>query len=80
MIRTPLLRPRPSTPRTSGIADRCDCVRQIYGLSATRLDEPVRCVTEEDQNMRRAVDWFSRRPGRIVDCALNGKTQETPSG
>ena len=89
MIRAPLPRPRPSIPRVSGIADRCDCVLQIYGLSATRLAEPVRCVTEEDQNTRRVVNRFSRRPGvrgpvlwraKIVDCALNGKTQETPSG
>jgi hypothetical protein len=63
MIRAPLLRPRPSIPRVSGIAERWDCVRQIYGLTATRLAEPVRCVTEEDQNTRRAVNRFSRRPG-----------------
>ena len=55
MIRAPLLRPRPSIPRVSGIAERWDCVRQIYGLTATRLAEPVRCVTEEDQNPRRAA-------------------------
>ena len=60
MIRAPLLRPRPSIPRVSGIAERWDCVRQI---TATRLAEPVRCVTEEDQNTRRAVNRFSRRPG-----------------
>ena len=48
-------------PRVPGIADRCDCVRQIYGLTATRLAEPVRA--EEDQNTRRAVNRFSRRPG-----------------
>ena len=63
MIRAPLLRSRPSIPRVSGIAERWDCVRQIYGLTATRLAEPVRCVTEEDQNPRRAVNRFSRRPG-----------------
>ena len=63
MIRAPLLRPRPSIPRVSGIAERWDCVRQIYGLTTTRLAEPVRCVTEEDQNTRRAVNRFSRRPG-----------------
>ena len=63
MIRAPLLRPRPSIPRVSGIAERWDCVRQIYGLTATRLAEPVRCVTEEDQNTRPAVNRFSRRPG-----------------
>ena len=63
MIRAPLLRPRPSIPRVSGIAERWDCVRQIYGLTTTRLAEPVRCVTEEDQNTRPAVNRFSRRPG-----------------
>jgi hypothetical protein len=61
MIRAPLLQPRPSIPRVSGIADRCDFVRQIYGLSPTRLADPVRA--EEDQNTRRAVNRFSRRPG-----------------
>jgi hypothetical protein len=34
-----------SIPRVSGIAERWDCVRQTYGLTATRLAEPVRCVT-----------------------------------
>ena len=62
MIR-PLIRPRLSIRRVSGIAERCDFVRQIYGLTATRLAEPVCCVTEVDQNTRRAVDRFSRRPG-----------------
>ena len=62
MIR-PLLRPRLSIRRVSGIAERCDFVRQIYGLTATRLAEPVCCVAEEDQNARRAADRFSRRPG-----------------
>jgi acetyl esterase/lipase len=47
----------------SSIAECWDCVRQIYGLTTTRLAEPVRCVTEEDQNPRRAVNRFSRRPG-----------------
>jgi hypothetical protein len=59
MIRAPLLRSRPSIPRVSGIAERWDCVRQ----TATRLAEPVRCITEEDQNTRPAVNRFSRRPG-----------------
>ena len=63
MIRAPLLRPRPSIPRVSGIAERWDCVRQIYGLTATRLAEPVRYGAEEDQNTRRAVNRFNRRPG-----------------
>jgi hypothetical protein len=62
MIR-PLLRPRLSIRRASVIAERCDFVRQIYGLTATRLAEPVRYGAEEDQNTRRAVDWFIRRPG-----------------
>jgi len=88
MIRAPLLRLRPSIPSVSGIAERWHCVRQIYGLTATRLAEPVRCVTEEDQNTRHAVidsvgvpayevqcAWLAK----IVDCALNGKAQETPS-
>jgi hypothetical protein len=59
----PLLRPRLSIRRVSGIAERCDFVRQIYGLTATRLAEPVCCGAEEDQNTRRAVDRFSRCPG-----------------
>ena len=59
----PPLRPRPSIPRVSGITERWDCVRQIYGLTTTRLAEPVHCVTEEDQNPRRADNRFSRRPG-----------------
>jgi len=62
MIR-PLLGPRLSIRRASGIAERCDFVRQIYGLTATRLAEPVRYGAEEDQNTRRAVDRFIRRPG-----------------
>jgi hypothetical protein len=47
----------------SATAERWDCARQIYGLTATRLAEPVCCVTEEDQNTRCAVNRFSRRPG-----------------
>ena len=63
MIRAPLLRPRPSIPRVSGIAERWDCARQIYGLTATRHSEPDRCVTEEGQAPRRAANRFSRRSG-----------------
>jgi len=59
----PLLRPRLPIRRVSGIAERCEFVGQIYGLTATRLAEPVCCGTEEDQNTRRAGDRFSRRPG-----------------
>jgi hypothetical protein len=62
MIR-PHLRPRQSIRLDSGIAERCDFVRQIYGLTETRLAEHLRCDSEEDQNTRRAVDRFSRRPG-----------------
>jgi hypothetical protein len=80
MIR-PLLRPRPSIPRASAIAERSDFVRQIDGLTATRLAEPVCCSAESAQSTRFAVDTFSRLPAyevqcaclaKIVDCALNG--------
>jgi hypothetical protein len=63
MIRAPFSGRVRRLSRVSGIAERWDCVRQIYGLTATRLAEPARCVTEEDQNTRRAVNRFSRRPG-----------------
>ena len=46
MIR-PLLRPCLSIRRVSGIAEPCDIVRQIYGLTTTCLAEPVRCDAEE---------------------------------
>ena len=63
MIRAPSSGRVRRLSRVSGIAERWDCVGQIYGLTATRLAECVRCVTEEDQNTRRAVNRFSRRPG-----------------
>src|ERR1700730_9925471 len=58
----PLLRPRPSIPGVSGIAERWDCVRQIYGLTATRLAEPVRCVTEEGSRAPKPVTLARRAP------------------
>jgi hypothetical protein len=57
MIRAPSSGRVRRLSRVSGIAERWD------GLTATRLAESVRCVTEEDQNTRRAVNRFSRRPG-----------------
>ena len=62
MIR-PILRPRLSITRVSDIAVRRDFVRQIYGLSATSLTEPVCCGAEGAQITRFAVESFNQRPG-----------------
>src|ERR1700730_13825333 len=78
MIRAPLLRSRPSIPRVSGIAERWDCVRQIYGLTTTRLAEPVRCVTEGSVGVP-AYEVQCAWLAKTVDCVVNGKSQETPS-